>query len=57
LLLFGAMLIGLLSGADGEAAMQPFTGDLFKGMLAFFLLDMGLLGARKMGELSGKPAW
>jgi general L-amino acid transport system permease protein len=26
--------------------MQPFTGDLFKGMLAFFLLDMGLLVAR-----------
>ena len=37
--------------------MQPFTGDLFKGMLAFFLLDMGLLAARNMGELRGKPAW
>ena len=57
LLLLGAMVIGLLSGADGEAAMQPFTGDLFKGMLAFFLLDMGLLAARNMGELRGKPAW
>ncbi|WP_397411311.1 sodium-dependent bicarbonate transport family permease [Polaromonas sp.] len=57
LLLLGAMVIGLLSGADGEAAMQPFTGDLFKGMLAFFLLDMGLVAARNMGELRGKPAW
>ncbi len=57
LLLLGAMVIGLLSGANGEAAMRPFTGDLFKGMLAFFLLDMGLLAARNMGELRGKPAW
>lgn len=57
LLLLGAMVIGLLSGTQGEAAMQPFTGDLFKGMLAFFLLDMGLLAARNMGELRGKPAW
>nr|WP_255250054.1 sodium-dependent bicarbonate transport family permease [Polaromonas sp. AET17H-212] len=57
LLLLGAMVIGLHRGTQGEAAMQPFTGDLFKGMLAFFLLDMGLLAARNMGELRGKPAW
>lgn len=57
LLLLGAMVIGLLSGAKGEAAMQPFAGDLFKGMLAFFLLDMGLLAARNMSELRGKPVW
>jgi hypothetical protein len=35
--------------------MQPFTGDLFRGMLAFFLLDMGLTAARNFGELRGKP--
>ena len=29
--------------------MQPFTGSLFKGLLAFFLLDMGLLVARHFG--------
>lgn len=57
LLLLGAMVIGMLSGARGEAAMQPFAGDLFKGMLAFFLLDMGLLAARNAGSLRGKPAW
>lgn len=43
LLLLGAMLVGLITGESGQAAMQPFTGDLFKGMLAFFLLDMGPL--------------
>ena len=57
LLLLGAMLIGLLTGASGEAVMKPFSVDLFKGMLAFFLLDMGLLAARNLGSLKGKSAW
>lgn len=46
LLLLGAMAVGLISGESGKAVMQPFSGDLFKGMLAFFLLDMGLMVAR-----------
>ena len=53
LLLLGSMLVGLLSGDTGKASMQPFSGDLFKGMLAFFLLDMGLLTARSAGQLKG----
>ncbi|WIV97193.1 sodium-dependent bicarbonate transport family permease [Kinneretia aquatilis] len=55
LLLIGAMLVGLMTGAAGEAAMKPFAGDLFKGMLSFFLLDMGLLAARHMGSLRQQP--
>jgi hypothetical protein len=55
LLLIGAMLVGVLSGESGKAAMQPFAGDLFKGMLAFFLLDMGLLAARNMAGLKSQP--
>ncbi|HEY0843897.1 MAG TPA: sodium-dependent bicarbonate transport family permease [Noviherbaspirillum sp.] len=54
LLLLGALLIGMLSGEAGKIAMQPFSADLFKGMLAFFLLDMGLLAARSMGGLKGR---
>ena len=54
LLLLGAMLVGLLSGDAGKAAMQPFSGDLFKGMLSFFLLDMGLMAARNLPEVKGK---
>ena len=57
LLLLGAMVVGLVSGAQGEAVMQPFTGDLFKGMLAFFLLDMGLHTARHVGALRSMSAW
>jgi hypothetical protein len=37
--------------------MKPFSVDLFKGMLAFFLLDMGLLAARNMGKLRGQSVW
>ncbi len=57
LLLLGAMLVGILTGESGKAAMQPFSGDLFKGMLAFFLLDMGLLTARNLGQLRQQPVW
>ncbi|GAA5165186.1 sodium-dependent bicarbonate transport family permease [Viridibacterium curvum] len=55
LLLLGAMVVGFVSGESGRQAMQPFSGDLFKGMLSFFLLDMGLLAARNMGKLRGQP--
>ena len=54
LLLLGAMAIGLITGESGKAAMQPFSGDLFKGMLSFFLLDMGLMAARNLPQLKGK---
>lgn len=57
LLLLGAMIVGLLTGERGKAVMQPFSVDLFKGMLAFFLLDMGLLAARNFKEVLGKSRW
>jgi len=56
LLLLGSMVVGLLSGDDGQKLMAPFSIDLFKGMLAFFLLDMGLMAARNIKGLRGKPA-
>jgi hypothetical protein len=57
LLLLGAMVVGLVTGEQGKAVMQPFSVDLFKGMLAFFLLDMGLLAARNFKEVVGKSKW
>lgn len=57
LLLLGAMAVGLLTGAEGKAAMQPFSGDLFKGMLAFFLLDMGLMTARNLPQARHVSPW
>jgi len=57
LLLLGAMAVGWISGESGREAMQPFSGDLFKGMLAFFLLDMGLNAARQLPGLRGQSPW
>lgn len=50
LLLLGSMAVGYFSGEMGKTVMQPFSGDLFKGMLAFFLLDMGLMVAKNFHE-------
>jgi len=54
LLLLGAMAVGILTGDAGHVAMKPFVGDLFKGLLAFFLLDMGLMAARNIPQAKGK---
>ena len=50
-LLMGALLIGILTGDKGWTSMEPLFGALFKGMLAFFLLDMGLVAAKRIYEL------
>lgn len=49
--LMGSLAIGLLTGAKGQASLQPFTGEIFKGVLSLFLLDMGLVSARRVGVL------
>ena len=55
LLLLGSMVIGLLSGEIAHKVLAPFSIDLFKGLLSFFLLDMGLHAARNISELKNKP--
>jgi hypothetical protein len=57
LLLLGAMLVGIFSGEQGKQMMAPFSVDLFKGMLAFFLLDMGLSTAKSFQNLKGQSPW
>lgn len=50
-LLIGALFIGIVTGEKGWNSMEPLFGNLFKGMLAFFLLDMGLVAAKRIYEL------
>jgi hypothetical protein len=50
-LLVGSLLIGALIGHDGGEVLKPFTTDIFTGMLCFFLLDMGLVAARRLNDL------
>lgn len=49
--LVGSLLIGALTGASGDKALSPFVGDIFKGMLCLFLLDMGIVSAQKVSAL------
>ncbi len=51
LLLVGSVLIGTLTGEHGWKVLSPFTQDMFYGVLTFFLLDMGLVAARRIREL------
>jgi hypothetical protein len=53
LLLIGSLIIGYITGEEGKAMMGPFTAEIFKGILAFFLLEMGLLVARQLREARG----
>jgi len=50
-LLVGGLAIGWVSGPDGTASIQPFFFGLFKGILALFLLEMGLIAASHLPTL------
>jgi hypothetical protein len=47
LLLLGSLAVGYASGEHGVQLMAPFTVDIFRGFLALFLLEMGLLVSRQ----------
>lgn len=50
-LLVGGLLIGWASGPDGIRPLEPLFFDLFKGVLALFLLEMGLIAAGQVKAL------
>jgi hypothetical protein len=50
-LLVGSLVIGFLTGEHGWQVLEPFTQGLFYGVLTFFLLDMGLVAARRIKDL------
>ena len=50
-LLIGGMAIGWAAGPVGLEPIKGLFFDLFKGALALFLLEMGLIVARQAGEL------
>jgi hypothetical protein len=50
-LLVGGLLIGWLAGPQGIDPMRGLFFDLFKGVLALFLLEMGLVAASRLGDL------
>ncbi len=50
-LLLGGLLIGWATGPDNMAPLEPLFFDLFKGVLALFLLEMGLIAASQAQSL------
>lgn len=50
-LLLGGMAIGWIAGPEGLAPIKGLFYDLFKGVLALFLLEMGLIVSHHIGEL------
>lgn len=50
-LLLGSLLVGAITGPSAGKSLAPFTTGIFKGMLLFFLLDTGMLAARRAKAL------
>ena len=56
LLILGSLVIGFMASTEQAQGIKPFTTDLFKGFLAIFLLDMGIVSGRKLNSLF-KQGW
>ena len=51
LLLGGGLLIGAVAGDIGLGPLKPVFVDPFKGLLALFLLELGLVAGARLGEI------
>jgi hypothetical protein len=51
LLLVGGLIIGAVMGEQGLAPVAPLFTDLFKGVLALFLLELGLVAGAQLPEV------
>ena len=56
LLLMGSLLIGVLADTKQAEGIKPFTNDIFKGFLAIFLLEMGIVAANRFSAFR-KQGW
>ncbi len=56
LMIVGSLIIGWFANDQQAQGIKPFTTDIFKGFLAIFLLDMGIISGRKLNDFfkSGK---
>lgn len=50
-LLAGGMVIGMMTGKEGFAKVEPFFVQPYQGVLCLFLLDMGLHAAKRLRDL------
>lgn len=47
LMILGSLIIGLIADTKQAEGIKPFTTDIFKGFLAIFLLEMGMVTAKR----------
>ncbi|HQQ94991.1 MAG TPA: sodium-dependent bicarbonate transport family permease [Bacteroidia bacterium] len=52
LLIMGSLLIGLIADSKQAEGIKPFTTDIFKGFLAIFLLEMGMVTAKRFSAFT-----
>ncbi len=51
LLLLGGLVIGAIAGVEGTAPIEAVFIDPFKGVLALFLLELGLVAGGRLAEV------
>jgi len=56
LMILGSLVIGLIADTKQAEGIKPFTNDIFKGFLAIFLLEMGMVTARRFSSFR-KYGW
>ena len=56
LMIIGSLIIGLIADTKQAEGIKPFTTDIFKGFLAIFLLEMGMVTARRFSSFR-KYGW
>lgn len=47
LMIMGSLIIGMVADSKQAEGIKPFTSDIFKGFLAVFLLEMGMVAAKR----------
>lgn len=50
-LLVGGLAIGALTGESGYQRIEPVFGGLFTGVLTLFLLELGIIAGRRLGDV------
>ena len=55
-MILGSLIIGFIADTKQAEGIKPFTTDIFKGFLAIFLLEMGMVTAKRFAAFR-KYGW
>jgi hypothetical protein len=57
LMIFGSLVIGFIADSNQSEGIKHFTSDIFKGFLAIYLLDMGMVAASRFSAFKKQGAF